>query len=59
MPKGMFLPGDLTSSARLAIFVSPPYEIKTNPAVAKTDIFPYGIKGTKRCTSTAANPFIM
>jgi hypothetical protein len=37
--------GSLASSAMLATLVTPPKEIKTRPAVAKTEPKPKGMKG--------------
>jgi len=45
MPIGNVLPGSLHSSATLHTLVSPPYDIKTNPAVAKIEVIPKGAKG--------------
>ena len=44
IPRGIFRAGFRISSAILAIFVSPPNDTKTNPAVATTDQKPFGMK---------------
>jgi hypothetical protein len=56
IPRGIFLVGFFTSPDMLAIFKSPPNDIKTNPEVTKTLLKPFGIKGVKLTPETFPAP---